>query len=327
MPWKTLHANAHLQTLVIGVLTQLRSGQLSDPNLLQLRRLVGGATKHAQLLEVFERANATRYLKDVPDTSSGLAHLHVMKTAGTSFFNALETAMSREGVWVNSDVLAVLPAEIRSSTPLISGHFPYEARKLIGRDRMFSTILRNPRHRVLSHYHEVRSIFLRGNDDACPTLEEFLWSDRWIGLSSNYQTRQLGFEIGLETLGVNWDASNRFRLLGPPFPEEHELPLTSLFDSIRITDWSTAFNRASDAIEEISVILTAERLYLAPAVVELLTGISLQEIPRLNTRVYDEFESLPVPIQRRIDEINEHDSELWRLADERMTRDLLVLNN
>lgn len=312
----------HPQVIVTDVLAKLRAytGHMAV-DIATLRQLVGTIREPRSMRTVFELADAAALAKSPPDVSNGLVHIHIMKTAGTSFFDGLQRAVNGGGIWINFDVLALLPSAIRSSTPVIAGHFPYEARKLIGGDRKYLTIIRDPRERTLSHFHNIWNTPDVTSEVGELSLEEFLWADRWAGLASNYQTRQLGFEVGVEELGRTWTATDRFAELGPPFPREHTFPLCSLFDSVHILDWPNVFEQACRAIDDIDVVLTTELLNLAPTLVLRASDLQLDQVLQLNQRAYIRYQDLPQRIRTRIDAINEYDMELWRLARKRTFSD------
>lgn len=214
----------------------------------------------------------------------GIVFLHIMKTAGTSFFESLQKAFDSPGIWVNYDALTVLPSEVVERAVLVAGHFPYEARKVIAGQKKYLTILRDPRERALSHFHEVESIIAAEPEGIAPSIEEFFWDERWSALASNYQTRQLGFEIDIETLGNSWSATDEFAKLGPPFPMTHPYPLSSLFDSKKINDWDKCFTSAVNAISEIDIVLTTELIENARQLISSHVGMDFGEVPHRNSK-------------------------------------------
>lgn len=322
-----LAVHPQAQMIVYGALQHFQQkSSLASLDPPDLAELFAGVEGPVQMRKLFSSIPSGRRSGGSLGASSGLVFIHIMKTAGTSFFSALQLASGENGVWVNFDTLAVLPEEIRSTAPLIAGHIPLDAQKLIGRDRKYLTILRDPRERVLSHFHEVVSIMTIEGRDPIPTIDEFLWEQRWNGLASNYQTRQLGHQIRVETLGSEWSATEEFVKLGPSFPIEHPFPLSSLFDSEEIDDWNVTFDSAKRAIEKIDLVLTTENLQTSPDLIHEVTGLEVGEITRANTRDHDGYASMPALIRRRIDDLNDHDLELWRQAQRRFQRDIENLN-
>lgn len=318
-----LAKDRHPRVIVADTIAKLRSYTNGrETSIEEIVELLGHVEDAAAMNEVFVASGATALTESPPDVSNGIVHVHIMKTAGTSFFDGLQRASQGGGIWINYDVLAMLPHGVRSSTPIIAGHFPYEARKLIGMDRKYLTVLRDPRERTLSHFHNIWNTPDVINEVGELSLEDFLWNERWAGLASNYQTRQLGFEVGVESLGREWSALVRFSLISAPFPVEHTFPLCSLFDSLPISDWTDTFQRAVSALSAIDLILTTESLDVAPRLVAEVTGFEMEPVPQLNTRTYTGFNDLPRNLQVRIDEINQCDAELWRLARQRVSKDV-----
>lgn len=323
MPWQTLSSSVGLIDLLMRdlfIVSQF-SGSHHKESLLHRDR-VGQLLDRCHMASLVEDIGGNNLLSRPPDVSDRPTFLHIMKTAGTSFHAAIEHAFGVPALWMNLDVLRLMPPEVVSAAPLIVGHIPWEGQKLIGRDRKFLSILRDPRARTLSHFHQIESAPEVIAEVGELTLDEFLFDPRWNCLCENYQVRQLGFAIGLESCGKTWEATARFAELGPPFPSRHDFPLSSLFDSIGIENWQPIFGEAVSAVEKIDTVLVTERLNEARTLLACQYGIDFPSFEKLNSRDYRRFEDLPARYQKRISQLNEADLEIWHLAERRFEADL-----
>jgi hypothetical protein len=263
-----------------------------------------------------------------PERPAPLIHLlHIMKTGGTSLTNALLGAAERAGVGLArsgvflDDLIRIEPAAW-PSTAVISGHLPYEARDLLPSGTISVTMLRDPIERTLSHFAEVCRNPAVLTEHPELTLEQFIESPRWRTLVEEYQTRQLAHRIGLAGARRLWDPAERYRLLGPPFPPEHELPLQCLFDCSPLpADRSRLLADALHNLAAVQVVGTVDDLDVLyrqvlrawPAANHWPVGRDQVSVHRL-TR-----DDLPTRLLRRIDDATQADRELYDEARRRGT--------
>lgn len=323
MPWRTLGNSIGLIDLLLRdfvALARLTRAH-HDLSLLQSDH-VRVLTDRWTMADFVGKIGGRELTDSPPDISNHPTFLHIAKTAGTSFHAALEQAYGVPALWMNLDSLRLMPPEVVSAVPLIVGHIPWEGRKLLGRDRRFVTILRDPRARTLSHYHQIAYAPEVVAEVGELTLDDFLFNPRWSGLCTNYQTRQLGLSIGLETCGREWEASSRFEELGEPFPRRHDFPLASLFDSVAVKDWQDLFDAAAAALQVVDTVLVTEKLDQADVLLASHYEVDIPTLSKLNSREYRQFADLPDRFQRRIISINEADMELWEMANHRFGLDL-----
>jgi len=170
---------------------------------------------------LFDHNSLNRYL---------LCFVHIPKTAGSSFTDVLITVIGQDKFrTLFPDILSGFKeADFDINTYNgISGHFPYEIRKLISKPALFLTFLRDPLSRSLSHFNQFQRMNL---DDPLiqrsenyhyyeqvgqMTFEDFIEHPFFGEQISNLETRMLGLLIDhpihqlKEVMPIN-EAEDRF---------------------------------------------------------------------------------------------------------------------
>lgn len=299
----------------------------------QLDRLAAGITPDAILDELLSSGEAADRRRAVIRDAAGallstrwhdaaaptppVVFLHVMKTAGTSLKTALQSWWHPDRCLIDLylDDLVLLPDRLLRAAALITGHLPFEALRTLPGPVRSVGVLRDPVQRTLSHFSHLREAPAVRREREELSLDEFLASPRWSTLSTNYQARHLGHEIGLPDAWVTYSPPRRFAALGPPFPPEHELPLQSLFDCTPLPGDDALFRAASAHLDAIDHVGTTERL--SGLVEEMAGALGRQPPPleRLNVSTSRlTAADLPSGLHRRIQAQNAVDQELYDRA-------------
>ena len=211
--------------------------------------------------------------------------LHIMKTGGTSLVAGLHALVAPRPCLfeIFLDDLVSIPRHVLEQVPLVAGHLGYEARTLLPSRFVTCVVLREPVERTLSHYGHLRrnpEVIAESPDFS---LEQFVHSPRWRTLCGNYQARQLVHEIGLGGVWVNFSPDDQYRTLGPPFPQEHRLPLQSYFDSSPLSlAADELLVRARERLAAIEFVGVTEQLDALAATLAHAWGLqSPPPLPRL----------------------------------------------
>lgn len=310
-------------------------GRPVDPSGLawQLDRLAAGSTPDAildELLASTEAADRRRAVTrdaarallsarwhDAAAPTPPLVFLHVMKTAGTSLKTALKSWWQPDRCLIDLflDDLVLLPDRLLRAAPLITGHLPFEALRVLPGPVRSVAVLRDPVERTLSHYIHLRDTPAVRREQEELSLDEFLAAPRWSTLATNYQARHLGHEIGLSEAWVTYSPPQRFAALGPPFPPDHELPLQSLFDCTPLPGDDCLFRAASAHLDAIDHVGTTERLSSLVEEVAAALGRRPPGLDRLNVSTGRlTAADLPHELRRRIQAQNAVDQELYDRA-------------
>lgn len=153
------------------------------------------------LYTLFNHNSLNRYL---------LCFVHIPKTAGSSFTDVLIRAIGQNNFRILfPDILSGFkePDFDINTYNGISGHFPYEIRKLISKPALFLTFLRDPLSRSLSHFNQFQRMNL--DDPLIHRSENYHYYEQvgqmtfgdfvehpFFGKEiSNLQTRMLGLLI------------------------------------------------------------------------------------------------------------------------------------
>jgi hypothetical protein len=122
-----------------------------------------------------------------PVTMAGdkLVFLHIPKTAGSSFTHILKSLYDDSQIFhrMDGDELIELLSQGRDDFRLYIGHYSYNVVPLFQVRPRLVTFLREPRNRILSHYHFYRA----QSQEAVSAMAE--WDKRLVDL-----TRQYAFE-------------------------------------------------------------------------------------------------------------------------------------
>jgi Sulfotransferase family len=141
--------------------------------------------------------------------------VHLPKTAGTSFHNALRESLGQGGVSPSFIATRMTPAEAAKLDrfTVISGHISFDDVKRYFPDRVILTIIRDPVDRCLSWYYFARKPTTRAfsPDFAAAKqhgIEEFFALDYRVSYRNVYnrQVRQLGGHV----LDVDADVARAF---------------------------------------------------------------------------------------------------------------------
>ncbi len=125
-----------------------------------------------------------------------LIFVHIPKTGGTSFGNALRVALLRQSVVMftsnkSLDKFRSAPKKInQSQVQVVGGHIPFPEFRNHGFDGWAFTVIREPRDRIISQYHFFNSSRHRDHKDLCvSTPGDYLGYLRKNSVYSNIQCR------------------------------------------------------------------------------------------------------------------------------------------
>jgi len=132
--------------------------------------------------------------RTVPLHSETILFMHIPKTAGTAFREAMIENYKHSqvaylyphppGLLVSN--LGLLPLEQRGKFRIVMGHFQYGIHEFLPQQYTYVTIVRNPVERVISHYHYLRQTQPELTSDGAATLSlsEMLEQDRTANLDN-----------------------------------------------------------------------------------------------------------------------------------------------
>ncbi len=130
-----------------------------------------------------------------------IVFIHIPKTGGMSIHKMLSKAIFNTDNYMHyNSLLNLIQDSNRRLYPLVSGHFFFDAYKILSKDIIMFTFLRNPINRIISAYE-----FMKAHPEvwlgkfAQETLTNFLTNDFVRHSVCNLQTKLLGLEINFQT--------------------------------------------------------------------------------------------------------------------------------
>lgn len=221
--------------------------------------------------------------------------VHIPKTAGTSFQNALREILGYDSVSpsFNASKLSEADAERLDQYKVISGHISMADVTRYFPNRYILTILRNPLERCVSWYYFARmtppvvdtpsDVFAAQQN----TIEAFFAQDERVIYRNifNRQVRQLGDHV------LNLDAS-------------HREALDRAKETLRSAAWVGRQERLAEDIARLTNIFPE------------WAGLSLEKLNRTEGRA--SIDDLSADVINRIESLNIYDNDLYAYAGQRI---------
>lgn len=237
-----------------------------------------------------------------------IVFIHIPKTGGMSIHKMLSRAMFNTDNYMHyNSLLNLIKDSNRRLYPLVSGHFFFDVYKILSKDIIMFTFLRNPITRIISAYE-----FMKAHPEvwlgkfAQETLTNFLTKDFVRRSVCNLQTKLLGLEINFQTYYS--------QLINKKITKEEYYNLINSITYLEVTE--RELERAKQNLEKLFFVGFTETLSSDVKRLFSKLGLNCEEILHENrtpdyVRNRENYSKDEIAL---IEEYNKYDIELYNYA-------------